>query len=43
MAGLVGGDEAMVANTSRWPASVGRRTRVTPARCRSGIGMENFE
>ena len=38
MACLVGVDEVAPANRSRSPASVGRRTRVTPARYRSRLG-----
>ncbi len=39
---LAGDDEVKVAHSGRWPATVGRRPRVTPARCRSGIGTEVF-
>ncbi len=34
---LAGGDEVMAAETSRWPASVGRRTQVTPSCSRSRL------
>jgi hypothetical protein len=40
---LVGVDKVTTANTSRSPASVGRRTRVTPARYRSRLGTPAYE
>jgi hypothetical protein len=40
---LVGVDEVTTANPSRSPASVGRRTRVTPSRYRSRPGTPVFE